>query len=157
METVEVTTTRFRSLLARIASMEEQISIEPERSTVSLPIDATAWDAIQLRVAALEDNLLAAGNQPEADQLTDSALEAEYVAWRRVNGYPIPGLTLRLDIVAWTHHFARSRHLGRPEPSDESLEATFRQWFADNFPTAPNRQAVSTAIAWGRHLLGLGG
>jgi hypothetical protein len=150
----EVTAISLHSLLTRIGLMEEQLAIAP--TTVSLPIDSSTWDTIELRVAALESNLFDSDNQPEPSQLSDTALEAEYLAWRRVNGHPVPSLTRRLDILAWTRHFAHSRHLGRPGLSDESLELAFRQWWAASFPTPPNKQAIGIAVQWGRHLLGHG-
>ena len=104
------TATNLQALLGRIASVEERLNIE---SPPSQPVNSTTWDAVQLRLAALEDILLSAQNQPEPDQIADAALEAEYVAWRRVNGYPEPSLTLRLDVVAFTRHFANTRHMGR--------------------------------------------
>lgn len=103
-------TTNLETLLRRIASAEERLNIEPPPAR---PVDSATWDGVQLRLAALEDILLAAENQPEPDQVADAALEAEYVAWRRVNGFPEPSLTLRLDVVAFARHFANTRHMGQ--------------------------------------------
>jgi len=104
------TTTNLETLLTRIASVEERLNIEPPPAR---PIDSSTWDAVQLRLAALEDILLTAENQPEPDHVADAALEAEYVAWRRVNGFSEPSLTMRLDVVAFTRHFANTRHMGQ--------------------------------------------
>jgi len=65
---------------------------------------AQAWDNLLNRVSALEDRLLAADDQPTADQLSHTVLRAEYDAWQRVN----PGA----DAIDWTIHFARTRGLG---------------------------------------------
>lgn len=37
--------------------------------------------------------------------------------------------------------------------SDEQLEGFYRHWWAASYGVSPNRQAVSTAVAWGRHLV----
>jgi hypothetical protein len=55
-------------------------------------------------LSALEDRLLAPDDQPTADQLSHTVLQAEYDAWQRVN--------LGADVVDWTLHFARTRGLG---------------------------------------------
>jgi hypothetical protein len=65
---------------------------------------AQAWDNLLNRVSALEDRLLAADDQPTADQLSHAVLQAEIDAWQRVN----PGATM----ADWTIHFARTRGLG---------------------------------------------
>lgn len=65
---------------------------------------AQAWDNLLNRVSALEDRLLAADDQPTADQLSHAVLQAEIDAWQRVN----PGATM----ADWTVHFARTRGLG---------------------------------------------
>ncbi len=65
---------------------------------------AQAWDNLLNRVSALEDRLLAADDQPTADQLSHAVLQAEIDAWQRVN----PGATM----ADWTIHFATTRGLG---------------------------------------------
>lgn len=40
--------------------------------------------------------------------------------------------------------------------SDQALEAEFRAWWSGSYGTPPNAQAVSVAVAWGRHLLSRG-
>ncbi|MGA0909148.1 MAG: hypothetical protein ACO3QS_06930 [Burkholderiaceae bacterium] len=75
-----------------------------EQGLIEQPPTAQAWDDLLNRVSALEDRLLAADDQPTADQLSRVTLKAEYDAWQRVN----PGA----DPVDWTLHFARTRGLG---------------------------------------------
>ena len=107
METVQITAASIQTLLTRVSVMEAQRGIE---TPITLPV--SAWDAIQRRVAALEDNLLAADNQPHAADLAEATLEAEFLAWCRVNGRQ--GLTGEPStMAAWTAHFAHSRHLGQ--------------------------------------------
>jgi hypothetical protein len=38
-------------------------------------------------------------------------------------------------------------------PTDEQLEADYRQWWAQSYGVPPNRQAVAAAVAWGRQLV----
>lgn len=107
METVQITAASIQTLLTRITAMEVQRGIE---APITMPV--SAWDAIQRRVAALEDNLLAADNQPHAADLAEATLEAEYLAWCRVNGrHGLSGEPS--SVAAWTAHFAHSRHLGQ--------------------------------------------
>jgi hypothetical protein len=80
----------------RVASLEQ--------ARLGQPPTAKAWDDLLARVSALEDRLLAADDQPTADQLSHTVLRAEHDAWQRVN----PGA----DVVEWTLHFARTRGLG---------------------------------------------
>ena len=37
--------------------------------------------------------------------------------------------------------------------SDEALAAEYRAWWGASYGVPPNRQAVTIAVAWGRHLL----
>jgi hypothetical protein len=85
------------------ATIEERIT-HLEQALLEQPPTAKAWDDILARVSALEDRLLAADDQPTADQLSHAVLRAEHDAWQRVN----PGA----DVVEWTLHFARTRGLG---------------------------------------------
>jgi hypothetical protein len=80
----------------RVASLEQALLEQPPT--------AKAWDDLLARVSALEDRLLAADDQPTADQLSRVTLQAEIDAWQRVN----PGATM----ADWTIHFARTRGLG---------------------------------------------
>jgi hypothetical protein len=84
------------ALADRIAHLEQGLLEQPPA--------AQAWDNLLARVSALEDRLLAPDDQPTADQLSHTVLQAEYDAWQRVN----PGA----DVVDWTLHFARTRGLG---------------------------------------------
>jgi len=107
METVQIPAASIETLLTRITAMEAQQGIE-----APVTLSVSAWDSIQRRVAALEDNLLAADNQPYAADLSEVTLEAEFLAWCRVNGRH--GLTGEPStMAAWTRHFAQSRHLGQ--------------------------------------------
>jgi hypothetical protein len=85
------------------ATIEKRIT-HLEQGLLEQPPAAQAWDDLLARVSALEDRLLAADDQPTADQLSHAVLRAEYGAWKRVN----PGA----DVVEWTIHFARTRGLG---------------------------------------------
>jgi hypothetical protein len=85
------------------ATIEERIT-HLEQAFLEQPPAAQAWDSLLNRVAALEDRLLAADDQPTADQLSTLVLRAEYDAWQRVN----PGA----DPIDWTIHFASTRGLG---------------------------------------------
>jgi hypothetical protein len=85
------------------ANIEERIA-HLERGLLEQPPTAQAWDNLLNRVSALEDRLLAADDQPTADQLSRVTLQAEIDAWQRVN----PGA----DVIEWTLHFARTRGLG---------------------------------------------
>ena len=40
--------------------------------------------------------------------------------------------------------------------SDEAVAAEYRAWWGASYGVPPNNQAVAVAVAWGRHLLGLG-
>ena len=84
------------ALADRIAHLEQGLLEQPPA--------AQAWDNLLARVSALEDRLLAPDDQPTADQLSHTVLQAEYDAWQRVN----PGAT----ITDWTIYFARTRGLG---------------------------------------------
>ena len=84
------------ALADRIAHLEQGLLEQPPTAQV--------WDDLLARVSALEDRLLAADDQPNADQLSHAVLRAEYGAWQRVN----PGA----DAIDWTIHFARTRGLG---------------------------------------------
>ena len=85
------------------ATIEERIT-HLEQALLEQPPSARAWDNLLNRVSALEDRLLAADDQPTADQLSRVTLQAEIDAWQRVN----PGVTM----VDWTIHFATTRGLG---------------------------------------------
>ena len=37
--------------------------------------------------------------------------------------------------------------------TDDHLEADYRRWWAESYGVPPNRQAVATAVAWGRQLI----
>lgn len=37
--------------------------------------------------------------------------------------------------------------------TDESLEADYRRWWGESYGVPPNRQALATAVAWGRQLI----
>ncbi len=39
--------------------------------------------------------------------------------------------------------------------TDEQIEKAYRAWWAQSWGSPPNAQAVATAVAFGRHLLGL--
>lgn len=75
-----------------------------EQALLEQPPTAQSWDNLLNRVSALEDRLLAADDQPTADQLSRVTLQAEIDAWQRVN----PGATM----ADWTIHFATTRGLG---------------------------------------------
>ena len=85
------------------ATIEERIT-HLEQGLLEQPPTAQVWDDLLNRVSALEDRLLAADDQPTADQLSRVTLQAEMDAWQRVN----PGA----DAIDWTIHFARTRGLG---------------------------------------------
>ena len=85
------------------ATIEDRIT-HLEQGLSQRPITYAVQDSILNRLAALEDCLLAPGDQPTADQLSTVVLRAEHDAWQRVN----PGA----DVVQWTLHFARTRGLG---------------------------------------------
>ena len=38
-------------------------------------------------------------------------------------------------------------------PTDDQLEANYRDWWAQSYGVPPNRQAVAAAVAWGRQLV----
>lgn len=85
------------------ASLFDRVT-QLEQGLLEQPPSAQTWDNLLHRVAALEDCILAADNQPTADQLSHTQLQAEHDAWQRVN----PGA----DAVDWTIYFARTRGLG---------------------------------------------
>ena len=99
--TIEERITRLAILMA--ATIEERIT-HLEQALLEQPPTAQSWDNLLNRVSALEDRLLAADDQPTADQLSRVTLQAEIDAWQRVN----PGATM----ADWTVHFARTRGLG---------------------------------------------
>ena len=42
------------------------------------------------------------------------------------------------------------------EISEEALADEYRAWWTASYGVPPNRQAVTIAVAWGRHLLSRG-
>lgn len=37
--------------------------------------------------------------------------------------------------------------------TDSDLEADYRRWWGESYGVPPNRQALATAVAWGRQLI----